>query len=362
MEIVKINPTDFGLTDETAKNIKDQFLPMLNKMEELENRYNEIVQMPIEAVQTQKLAKELRKEYVVVRKATEEIHKKQKAFYLNGGRYVDGWKNAQLFASQTKEDELKRIENYLEELEKQRIAQLCESRLQELRPFVDDITTISLTSLGVMEDDVFMAYLTAKKTAYDERMEAERVAHVQRLAEEHSRKLHDQRKSELIEYWMFMDEEQKGMDFSKLSEKYYNGLLADLKARKSEHEKELQRIREEHEKARKEKEEVEKELMRERIKAEKERKLAEQERERLNAELQKKEAEQREKIRLQQLEEEKALKEAKKLAKAPVKKQLMVWVQNFDIEDMPIHDQVGVDIVVKFEAFKKWAIAQVESL
>lgn len=30
-ELVKINPSEFGLTDETAKNIQSQFEPMQNK-------------------------------------------------------------------------------------------------------------------------------------------------------------------------------------------------------------------------------------------------------------------------------------------------------------------------------------------
>ena len=211
-------------------------------------------------------------------------------------------------------------------------------------PYITEVEANNLPNLGNMEDIVWDAFYQSRINVYESRKEAERIAHVTRLAEEHRKKLYDDRKAELIEFWNFLDHEQKQMDFSKLSEKYYEGLLASLKIRKEQYDAEQQRLREENEVLRQKQKE------------------AELERQRLNEELQKKEKEFREAEMLKQLEEEKARKEAKKLAKAPVKKQLMAWVKNFDIEDMPIHDQVAVDILIKFEAFKKWAITQVESI
>jgi len=344
MELIKVNPIDFGLTDETAQNIKDQFLPMLNKMVELEERFNEVILMPIGEVNTSKLAKDLRNEYRIVRKATEDTHKKQKAFYLNGGRYVDGWKNAQLFASQGKEEELKRIENYLEEMENARLQELAQKRFDVVKPFLAIGEEVNLFNFKVMEEDIFLAYVEIKKKSYNERMEAERIAHVQREAEEHSKKLHEKRKSELIEFWSFLDEDQKQMNFSKLSEKYYEGLVTSTKMRKEQFDAEQQRLREENEAMRKK--QADDEL---------ERKLLVEELNRIEKEFE-------EADRLKQLEEEKAIKEAKKLAKAPIKKQLMVWVEKFDIADAPIHDQVAVDILIKFELFKNWAKTQIENL
>jgi len=46
--------------------------------------------------------KELRLKYMKIRTATLDIHKKQKAFYLAGGRFVDGWMNASLMALSSK--------------------------------------------------------------------------------------------------------------------------------------------------------------------------------------------------------------------------------------------------------------------
>jgi len=81
-DLVKVNPSEFGLTSETAKNIQDQFAPMLEKMVQLEDEYNTILSLDIEDVETAKKAKELRNRYVKIRTATAEIHKQQKALYL----------------------------------------------------------------------------------------------------------------------------------------------------------------------------------------------------------------------------------------------------------------------------------------
>jgi hypothetical protein len=182
MELVKVNPQDYGLTDETAYNISSQFKPMLDKMVELEKEYNEVVQMPIESEETSKAAKQLRMKYVKVRTGTTEIHKQQKAFFLNGGRFVDGWKNAQIFAAQGKEDALERIEKHCEIVEKERQEKLHSVRFNELMPYIDAATidSTNFPNFGDMDEDVWQAYLTAKKSAYNDRIEAERKAHEER--------------------------------------------------------------------------------------------------------------------------------------------------------------------------------------
>jgi hypothetical protein len=359
-EIIKIEATDYGLTEDFALGIKAQFQPMLDKMVELETEFNEVVSLPIDDNETQKKAKALRNKYVKVRTATAEIHKQQKSFYLNGGRFVDGWKNAQIFASQGKEEKLEQIEKYAENLEKQRIAELHEQRLGEISQYLEPHAIAP--NFGTMDADVWDAYYMAKKTSYDRRIaEQQKVEEEQKRIKE-SLAMAQRRKSELMEYWFLMDDDMKKLDFGTMTEKYYTGFLSDLKARKSHHEAEQERIRVENERIRQEQLEMKRQLDEERIKAEAERLKAQQERDRLNAELLKKEKEAREAERLKQLEEEKARKEAQKLAKAPVKKQLKAWVQGFDIADCPVHDQVGVDIIVKFEAFKAWALKSVENI
>ena len=181
MELVKIDPKEFGLNDETARNIQQQFQPMLDKMVELEDEFNEVMNLPVDAPETARRAKEVRLKYVKVRTGTAEIHRAQKAFYLNGGRFVDGWKNAQLFASQGKEQKLEEKEKYFENLEKQRIEALQQERVEQISRYVDDAEHLQL---GEMQQDVFDAYLTAKRNAYNDRIAAEKKAEEDRIKKE----------------------------------------------------------------------------------------------------------------------------------------------------------------------------------
>jgi len=48
------------------------------------------------------------------------------------------------------------------------------------------------------------------------------------------------------------------------------------------------------------------------------------------------------------------------LAKAPIKKQLKVWVDSFALPDTEIENATAKDIQSKFTAFKLWAISQIE--
>jgi hypothetical protein len=136
---------------------------------------------------------------------------------------------------------------------------------------------------------------------------------------------------------------------------------------------ERERIRIENEKLRKEAEAKEKALAEERKRIEEERKKERQEAERKQQEVEakaRKEAEERQKLEAEinarkQAEEEaerKAKLEAEKLAKAPIKKQLNVWVDSFNIQGAPIMNDTTDEIQQKFSSFKKWAISQIEKI
>lgn len=184
-EIVKIDPKEFGIEDTKAADIQAQFQPMLDKMVELENDYNEVLTLPVEEKETAKKARELRLKYMKIRTATLDIHKKQKAFYLAGGRFVDGWMNAQKFASLGKEEKLEEIEKYAENLEKQRLAELQQSRMEQLAPY--EVENLDSLNLSGMADNVWENFLAGTITNYEAKKKAEqeaREAEEKRLAEE----------------------------------------------------------------------------------------------------------------------------------------------------------------------------------
>lgn len=120
MVLIKINASDYGLEETKAKEIAELFKPMLDTMESFEDEFNDILKLPL-SLETCGKAKELRLKYVKVRTGTSKIHKDLKQFYLQGGRFVDGFKNAQVFASNSKETKLMEIENHFEIKEKKRL-------------------------------------------------------------------------------------------------------------------------------------------------------------------------------------------------------------------------------------------------
>lgn len=178
-DIVKIDPATYGIEESKAADISAVFKPMLDKMVELEKEYNEVVALPIESASQQ--AKALRLKYVKVRTGTEKIHKDQKEFYLKGGRFVDGWKNAQLFASQGIEAKLQEIEDYAANKEKERIAALQLERETALTPY--EVENVATLRLGEMAETVWANFLAGTKSGWEAKKEAERIAEETRLAE-----------------------------------------------------------------------------------------------------------------------------------------------------------------------------------
>ena len=169
---------------------------------------------------------ELRAHY---RKMRNKIHKELKAFYLAGGRFVDGWKNAQLAASQGKEERLMSIKKHYENLEKERIAKLQEERAKLLEPY--DLSVIP-ENLGEVEPDVWENYLKGVKSNYEIRVQAEKKAEEERLEAERIEALRWKRADIIKPYYSFFEEPTDGRHLGHYSDEEFEALHADLKAKK----------------------------------------------------------------------------------------------------------------------------------
>lgn len=180
MSTIIVQAEQSGLEATEAKQVQAVFVPMLEALSLLEDEYNSVVALPI-SEETVKKAKELRLKFVKIRTKTAEIHKKAKAYYLAGGRFVDAFKNAQLQASGEKEQNLKKIEDYYVNLEKEQLAKIQEERLAMLSPYVEDTTALELSS---MAEDVWLAYFNTKKKDYEDKIKAEAEAEKARLKAE----------------------------------------------------------------------------------------------------------------------------------------------------------------------------------
>lgn len=61
-------------------------------------------------------------------------------------------------------------------------------------------------------------------------------------------------------------------------------------------------------------------------------------------------------------EKEKARLAKIKADKAPVKEQLTIWVNSFELPEYNVKNELQAEIVAKFEAFKKWSKTQIDNL
>jgi hypothetical protein len=222
--LVIIKASDYGLEESKAKEIEALFLPMLKKMSELENEYNDVLKEEINPETCQR-AKDLRLSYVKIRTGTADIHKKAKEFYLNGGRFVDGWKNAQLFASGEKEKTLKSIEDHFENQEKESLEKLRITRVELLRPY----TEIEPLALGHMQQDVFDNYLTGVKIAHEQKIAAEKKAEEDRIAKEKAEA--EARELQRLENIRLKEEAIERERLAEIERKKQAKLLADQKAK-----------------------------------------------------------------------------------------------------------------------------------
>lgn len=371
--IVKINPTEYGLTDETAARIEAQFTPMLAKMTELESEYNVILGLNVEDPNTAKLAKDLRLKYVKVRTGTAEIHKVQKAFFLNGGRFVDGWKNAQLFASQGKEEALERIEKHAENLERERLEKLQQLRVALLAEYVENASELSLSG---MEQDVFDAYLSAKKQAFEDRKAAELKAEQDRIAREKAEA--EEREAQRLENIRLKEEADKReaeiekerlaaqKERERVERENADRLAAERKAAaelaaKIKADNDARIAAEKAERARIEKENA---AQLAKLQAEKDAEIAKEKEaaRKIQEELYNKRIAEEEAERARIAAEKAAKLEAEKLAKAPIKAQLTAWVNSFQVPAANIEHEKKVLIEEKFNRFLEWAKSEINNI
>lgn len=171
VNLIAVDNNQYGIPNEKAVQIIQSFSGVAAEMQELEPSYQDVISKEINP-DICKEAGELRKRYVKIRTATSKIHKDEKAFYLNGGRYVDAIKNMQQKVSSEKEEELSKIEKYYELLEQERIEKLVAHRTKILGQFNVEGNGIP-ANIGIMTDEEFDQYVEGVKYAHIQRKKRE---------------------------------------------------------------------------------------------------------------------------------------------------------------------------------------------
>ncbi len=362
-------------------------------------------------------------------KGIEVWHKTTKDYFLKGGQFVDAIKRKEIAENERMENALEEIENYAEKKEAERKESLRLARVEQLQPYSEFVPMgINLGELSEEEyQKIFNgsklqmeAKLEAERKAEEERIEAERKAEEEKIAKE--KKDAEEREAQRLENERLKAEkeakEKRDLLRSKemrpyivlirdyntminLEEKEYQKELADIIRGENERiEFEKKEARKRWDESEKRKSVIEAHLIKSgykkgddgysdgqhfigsnhysfldsedevnemisRIDKNVELRNAKIEKAKIEKELQdKKDAELRAENDRKEAEL-KAKKEAEKLAKAPIKKQLLTWVESFQI-DIPsnelLNNEKALIIKDKFESFKKWAKTKIESM
>ena len=338
-------PELMEIEDSRANQIRETFEPMAEMLEGFEDKYKSLVEESKNGIDSEitAKAKRLRLDIRKVRTETDKLHKEVKHRYLIAGRAVDGVRNILKNAVYEREENLEKIEKHFENLERERIEKLQKERVEKLSKYVEDAEE---RDLGNMEEDVWNAYFSAKKQAWEDEQEAIRKAEAERKEREEKETLLNKRRESIWKLGDFFDYENLTLE---TSEDEFQKMVFEAEKKKKDHEKEQEKLRIEAEKR-------EKQLQKEREEREAERKKREKQLEKerqKREEAERKERERKEKERKEREEKEKAEREA---AAAPVRKRMKSWVDSFELPQLPgDENEASKDIQQKFESFKKWA-------
>ncbi len=335
-QIVKIDPKEFGLETTQVETIEQAFAPKIAERDGLAVIYQQVISKEL-TNETCQEAGNLRKKLVKVRTGIADIHKSQKAFFLAAGRFVDAWKNKETLPIEQMEENLEKIEKHFILIEQERVAKLETERRNLLLQFGEFVPA----SLGLMESGVFEAYYNSQKQAYELRIQAEKQAEIDRLAAIEAERLENERiRKENERLQAEADAKEKQLaDERKAAEAARLKAQAEADAKQKAIEDAA------------------------RIEREKQAAIIAKQAAELKA---KTDADARAKAEAARIEQER-IAAANKAAKAPDKDKLKAFINSIVLPELPEMKQAEslavLNVVTqKFEAFKTWAVSQIESI
>lgn len=336
----EIKPDLFGLEVAKATEMVSGLSVAIAERKVLENAYIDVIELPI-TTETLPVFKELRLKIVKNRtQGIEKWHKKNKAFYLAGGRFVDAVKNKEVAINEEMEAKLLESEKFFENQQKTIAKELNDVRLLKLAPYVDDTTCLTFAEFS---DEDFDDYVLFKKTKFE---------NAQKKIKTNRRQL------AIASYLQFSENKE----VSEMSLEDFETLLSECQNAKIEFDKQQEKIKAENDRLKAEADAKEKALEKERADAKSKAEAIQIENNRFltieKAKVDKIIADAKAKAdsEAEKLEAERI--EKLNLELAPVKMQLDNWINSFEISKINIDNEVSKKIIAKFDDFKIWAKKQ----
>lgn len=218
--------------------------------------------------------------------------------------------------------------------------------------------------------EFYEKHLKEKAEAIRKKEEAERLKKEEEERKEKAEKLqiHNNRKEVLLPFWKFVPNEIIIKDLSTLTDEEFQDVFKTAFEAKEEYEEEQKALEEENKRLAAEKAKSDALLKQQEEKAAKEKAEAEARQKELEQQLAKKKAEEEAAKKKTEAEAKAKAEEEKKLAKAPDKDRLKLMIERatltvsvneFKTEEASKMESLIID---KFNAFKKWAFEQIETI
>lgn len=292
-----------------AERIIQAFQPSALRYADLEENYQTIIKKSKEKIDVDlsAKAKKLRIETGKIRIATNKIKDAQKEFIKMEDKAIMGVHNFIVLAVKEREQNLLAIEKHFEKLEKDRLLLLQEERVLQLSKYVEDAHHRDLVKF---EEDEFEALLQTKKKQFEDKIAAEKRAEEERIKRKKEEQIYQERKEKLIDYWNYLDDQSKKINYAKLGNVEFAELLAKAKELFKKEEERRETVRKENERLKKiAKAKEAKEAMERKKRMEEERKAKEAHEAQIR-----KEREEKEKLKKKLEEKEEAERKAKEEA------------------------------------------------
>ena len=239
--ITETLPSEFGLADNTAVGMLMGLVPTLAERNLLIEAYAEAIKLEL-TKENIKYLKELKSKIVKNRtQGLDAWQKKEKRFYLDGGRFIQTIYNKEILVNQQMEEKLEEAIKREENLEKERINKLIEERAQSIALYVEDPLVYNL---GILDDVAFENLKKGLELGYQAKLQQEKEEKEKEEKEKQASILREQRKNELLPYWSLLPEEHRTKDFAVYNNDQWIVIMNSVKAKDAAEKKKIQEAEE----------------------------------------------------------------------------------------------------------------------
>jgi len=239
-----IDADKYGVDNTQISNLTIDLKTTIEEREILLEQFQSIKQLEINP-NNLKTFRDLRLKFQKNRtQGIEKWHKTAKEIPLRMGQLIDAIKNKQCDINKTHETYLENAEKHYERLEKERIENLHNERLEKILPYIENTTGLDL---GNMSEEVFNNFYIGSKKTFEDRIEAQKKAEKEALENQRKQQILNNRLIEIGKYGKHAFKQPT----LETTEKEWNDIIKTSESNLDTYELEQEKIRKENERLRK---------------------------------------------------------------------------------------------------------------